>query len=561
MALTDKDYNEEKLQGYIDRLEYSQAADYLKEFTLSNPDKQRELDFEIRRLRGKASIIDGILSNASERDRDDIKFAIHANNGTIDDTTERGKTYSRILDRIGSNGKQRATSLRVQFDDNDKYNSFLQNMSISESDLKKRGIQIGTYNGVKNITFDKSNPDVVNLIQGLHNTKGIDPLTVGITTGRMLGHVISGMGNPGKILEEGLENLVSGFKITGLDAENHEIEDDGTAFHRLNRLYRQVSRANEIYKGAIEGDTFSTNIVTTDFMGAAHSKLYDYLKNGKIESTEYDRVKKNIDNIYTRRIINEGFASRDMFVAEDEGDTFNPIDDPKLKNQYAEILRTAANNGDRITFAAAMAGSTTGTMITITGKDEKGFIPEEGDKRKNYNAQYRIFVPNLFNDECEESFDRNTQTRAVKSYNDLVTYHGNEYLNNDYIISNVDNDGGYLSNPKMGIENQYLSRPELLKFLDESYIKDDLITLYNREYKDINRTNLSGEIGGINFGTTSKSLEQLEAEIINRSYEAAKEIVPNEKSQEYVNKVLDFYNAILDGIGYKEARHLTLDNN
>lgn len=552
---TEKDYNEDELKGYLNNFDYDGAVSYLKSFTLSDRNKQEDLNRKIRSLQRQGSIIDGMLSNASDDDRDAIKFTLAAQSGYINTDTNIGQKYSTILGRIGSDGKNKATSLRVEFDNNQMYTNFLQNMELAESDLRNKGVVINSKNGIKSITFDKSNPEVINLIKGLHDTKETNKLALGVVSAGMLATTKSPLLGE-ELISSGLGEIINGFNVIGVDAEGNDLDNDGTAFHKLNRLYRITNRANNVYKTASEnnGSEVASQIVSTDFIGAAHSELLKALSNNEIDTNEYKRVYDNINNVYVRRLVNEGYASKAIFIADD-ADNFTEITDTENKAEIGRIIRERANNGDRFQFSACMAGSTMGTLVTITGKSTKGEQPEQG---KNYNtdAEYRIFIPNLFNDEVEQSFDRNTKTRSIRTYNDLVTYGGKEFLSNDYIISNVDNNGGYISNPKLGISNQYKNNAELLDFINESYIKDDFIQHYGREYEEINNKNLY--INGYSI-TENKNSDILEQEIIARCFDAAEEIVGNKNSKEYRTKVLDFYNTILDGIGYTEARHLTLE--
>ena len=175
---TEKDYNEDELKNYLNNFDYTGAVNYLKDFKLSDKNKQEDLNRQIRSLQRQGSIIEGMLNNTSNEDRDAIKFTLAAQSGYINTNTDIGQKYSKILGRIGSTNKEDATSLRIEFDDNQFYTSFLQQMELSESDLRNKGVVINSKNGIRSISFDKSNPEIINILKGLHDTKEVNKLAL-----------------------------------------------------------------------------------------------------------------------------------------------------------------------------------------------------------------------------------------------------------------------------------------------------------------------------------------------------------------------------------------------
>ena len=72
----------------------------------------------------------------------------------------------------------------------------------------------------------------------------------------------------------------------------------------------------------------------------------------------------------------------------------------------------------RVTYSAAIVAGRTGTYITIAPKaDSKGNYVE-GDAAK----PVRLFIPGLFQSSCDETFERDTKTAAMRDMADIQRY-------------------------------------------------------------------------------------------------------------------------------------------
>lgn len=106
----------------------------------------------------------------------------------------------------------------------------------------------------------------------------------------------------------------------------------------------------------------------------------------------------------------------------------------------------------RVTYSAAIVAGRTGTYITITPKaDNKGNYVE-GDAAK----PVRLFIPGLFQSSCDETFERDTKTAAMRDMADIQRYQYAKLLHDGTSVG-YSKDSGFIK--------QYLQKEKLLKFL------------------------------------------------------------------------------------------------
>lgn len=556
-----KDYNKDEANSYLAKGDYSGLVNYLQQFTMDNATEQSEWDNNIKSLETKATIYNNMLKNTD--DKDAITFTSGIQHGYINEDTSYGKTYSKVLNRIGSSNDKDATSLKIKFGTDDDYINFLVNAGLQEKDLLSKNVRIGQENGNRTLTVDKSNTNIPIILEGLSKIKP-SRLMIGIN---YLGQQSSEF-NPSTqmaSIDLGVDSKdnIFGFNIIGLDSEGNEIKNVSIPIHKLNRLQNIVTRANSKFEQAKNGinvDFIQSELITSDFKGARHQKLINYLNEGKINPTTFNNYEKKIDEFYKNEIANAGFTRYDVYL-EGKGNNFEKINNED-KEYLEKKVREAILRDDKVTYQAAMSGNMFGTLITIPAKSDtkSQSIPDQGKlKSLNTNAEYRVFIPNLFNDDAEKSFNADTQTRAIKQHHLLKVNNGTQYLSDGNIISNIDNYGGILTDVKTGIEKQ-ISNAEVLKYLDREYLLQDAINHYGKEYNRLQEDKslyLGEGENAIRIGN-NKTSEDIGKEIAYACLSMCKELEPDENSMAYKQEVYDMYMKILTSIGYKGNLYLNL---
>jgi len=560
--LPKKDYDKNTANKFLAEGNYYSLITYLEQFKMDTPAEQSEWDAHLNSIRTKSTIYNSMLNNSD--DKDAIKFTTGLQQGYINEETTYGKKYSKTLNDLGSSDNKNATSLKVKFRDNDSYSNFLLNIGISEKDLESKGLKLKEEDGNKSIIINKSNTFIPTLLQGLHDIKP-----------SRISRSIRNISDPYKLAQSNINpytlddinllNNLDEFNVIGLDAEENEIKNANIPIRKLNKLNNIVQRAKDKYDQVNRGDKneefVQNQIITSDFKGARHQKLIGYLNNKQIDRNTFNDYEKKIDDFYKSEIANAGFTKYDIYL---EGDlnNFTEVTDNEEKLELEALVRSKILNNDNVTYRAAMSGNMFGTMITIGAipDNKTKQIPEQGKlKNLNTNAQYRIFIPNLFNDDAEKSFNVDTQTRAIKQHYLLKTNNATQYLSDGSSITNITENGGILNDIKTGQQIE-LSTSEILKYLDREYLLSDAISYYSKEYDDIKNGNnlVIGEgASAIRLGNT-KTVDDLGMEIAYKCKVMCKELEPNTNSTAYVNEVFDMYMKILKAIGYEGTPKMDL---
>ena len=561
-----KDYNEETANNFLAQSDYYGLVTYLTQFKMDNPVEQSEWDAHVRSIRTKGTIYNNMLKNSD--DKDAIIFTSGLKQGYVNTETKYGQQYSKALQAIGSTNDENATGLKVRFQDDETYSNFLLNLGLSEKELEGKNLTLGQENGIRTLSFDKSNTFIPTILQSLYNIKPSRMAFIGHYLGPAAMTV-----NPNGVPTYNNSNAnyinddIYGFDVIGLNAEEKEIKNSNIPIRKLNRINNIVQRANDKYNQVSDGvnkDPVQNELITSDFRGARHQKLIGFLNNKQIDRNTFNDYEKRLDEFYKSEIANAGFTKYNVYL-EGKLNNFEEITDPEEKQKLEEQVRQSILNNNNVRYQAAMSGNMFGTLITIPAKpDNKSKeLPEQGNlKNLNTDAQYRIFIPGLFDDDAEKSFDRDTQTRAIKQHYLLKINDGTQYLSDGSSITNITENGGILKDIKTG-KDIPLTTSEILKYLDREYLLEDAISHYGREYNEIKNRKL-GVIGeganAIILGNT-KTIDDLGTEIAYKCKEMCKELVPDEKSNEYVDELFKMYMNILNAIGYEGTPKITLIQN
>ena len=105
----------------------------------------------------------------------------------------------------------------------------------------------------------------------------------------------------------------------------------------------EVNRANEIYSEINENkekeQTFTTETVVTQFLGAGHAEAFKALQQGKIDQTTYDKITKNWEDAYDRLVSGADFTKHEVYAwSADSGEGVNLA---KVENRYTSYYNSS----------------------------------------------------------------------------------------------------------------------------------------------------------------------------------------------------------------------------
>lgn len=535
-----EEYDKDYVDGLIRKNDYRELTSYLRTFQMPDEIQQNQLNRTIQSLETKASQYYNAIQKTNDKDAVDFSMSLH--NGIVNEKNSYGRRFIKGLNSLGSKGD----GIRITFNDNDVFNQFQQNLAAKGSDIRKRDLVLGQDNGNNYVELSKTNlKDLVDILDI------VPRLIIDYDSPSIIAPYTYGRPNPIKV--EGLngDQVIpnSNVSIQGLSHLNNIIK-------RCDNKFNDATIGNEINIGE-----YQTPIIATSFKGARHQKLIDLANQGKISEKQFNDWNKRINQDYEDQLITGSFG-KEIYL--DKGSkNFEKITDPKDIEAYNNVLRTAVTEGNRITFEAAMSGDKFGTIITIGGKaDKNGKVPDQGKaKNLNTNAQYRIFVPNLFTDSAEQSFNADTQTRAIKDYNILKLSGASKSLGDGIYLNNITDDGAIYLDTKTNY-SKAIDRNEVLRQLNEYNMMDDAFRHYSYEYNKL-KDNTELHFDGVNL-VPRKDKDALGEEMAKACVEMAKELYPDVETKEYKQKAYTMYLNLLTEIGYDGKKYLDIirkDNN
>lgn len=511
-----EEYNEQVLNSYFQRNDLFGAADYLSKCKAKDIKSQIELNARIKQLRKDAEIQKAYVSKLDQEGKDAFYFTNGLNNGNIPHTmtyddgsminntaNSYGDKYINIINDLkidddyeDSNfAGQRIDKIILNWNDEEAYNSFLNNLGIKDIKNNNLGITYSDHNGKTRTYIDKNNTNLVKILKAAKNVDNYwsniaNNAAKGAIGGGALGFTAGSafpvIGNTiGTAVGSGVGALVYGasaafdespYTIEGFAHKgNKELYTEDFNNDTLDDLIDLVDEAEEIDKASkekIQSVELAEEITISQFLGAGHAQAFQAYASGAITLDQYNKIVEERTKTYDRLLSHIDLTQYEVYKAEQskEGNfIMKKMDDNKERGNLMKILSVALND-NRVTYNAGIKGGETGTYITIAAAKDAN-----GDLSKGETEQFtRIFVPGLFKSSCDEIINSDTKTMAARDNADMKRLHYGKRLHNGIYVGYDTEHGHYsISTGDDGKETtQSISESEMLQHLNRDHIID-----------------------------------------------------------------------------------------
>lgn len=551
-------FNKEEYDGLIKNTNYSGALNYLQGLYNETDDisEKDALQPFISNLRQKVHRDESYLRYA---ENDDVKqqyyFLDAIKNGTTIEGNSYYDTYSKALNNLGdirnSDGSvDKANQLEFTFSSEKAYNTFLNNINMSEKEFSQLGVLIGNNAYGKTIHVNKSNPQFYNIINTIGGTQtqinaetiaylnqfgALDPLAKLFQASRQE--------NKDKILYRAFNN--KGEAISNTTA----IRDDESFQTTMRSINSMINKAQTSYNNleSLANNDLVVSSFSLPWATPSHMEAEEALEITG-DQKGYDDTIKRINGQLTGAIQGLTLSQHNVYLSTSENPNFTKLT-LEQAHEYDKYLKLALEEGRLGTTENPLAGV---HMMMYGDKfgyefkinpyaNQKGVTPDE----KQYIS---LFVENPWPTESStKAFEARPEYRAMKEFILMNMYkYGYDFNDGSKITVNSEY-GGVLRN-KDGVE-EFRSREEILNILNEQFIKEDDIRKLKYKYNNptIRKT---VEVG--NFKTTEDS------DAWTLALKSAKKLVNPANQKEYLHKAYDLYQSILNGAGYNGDRAVTL---
>ena len=431
-------FNYDEYNNLVDNRDYLGAANYLSKFKPSTPQDQIKANRLINQLKREGEIRAAYLSKMDDKQRDAYDFfSATQGKGIIPHTqyNNRGEAIENTSNIYGDkwneyiNGLKAANGnsiekLKYTFADDSSIANLYKQLGVNDITAKQKyNIDIAKdfKTGKYTLTMDKRNPSLAIIINSLdvQNNEDNKNKYEYSTSPNTLNPIFKNKGRT--------------YTVEGIDAKGNVYHEntwswkqgDKNSFNSQNiayavGIYNDAKNTQEQALDAVEPKDTLYNTTISPFLGAGQANAYKRMQQGLISLDDYNKIVEERTNTYNILLKQAGLTQYDVYATEignkKKGAVLEQVDNVE-KNQLEKLLLVGMDE-KRVTYSAAIVAGRTGTYITIAPKaDNKGNYVE-GDAAK----PVRLFVPGLFQSSCDETFERDTKTAAMRDMADIQRY-------------------------------------------------------------------------------------------------------------------------------------------
>ena len=546
-------------------------ANYLSRYHFRDRFNQERVNATIKTLRTNGRIEQGILERADDdNQKQAIKFLSVWDNGgsTLPGLDNKAdvNTYSKGMSNAIRNLVSRdAVTLSYKFGgktnkrtflgidwlakdkeyENDAFNQFLIDNNFTEKYLANNGVKFSKdASGNKIMNIDKTSPLFLQVYKAMSNLKDDE-------TGDYR-YKVAGIDGKGNLIRKtdrnaSVEAIGNKYKPHGdirITSPIFDESDRGDEYYYtpgkgVSTIYGnydaplsfvdEANRQKDILFGFKDKygkeKEFTRGGVVIHNLGARDAELQARYERGEISEGFYNTQRKIIRDIYDSALTNSALTQYDMFVSngEDGDQTLYKINETKSKANYQDLIRSYVGT-DKISYAAYNDGNLFGTLITLSSKAPNTPTKEPNGKD---TPSIKIFVPGLFKDQAEESFNRDSKTRAAREVNNMETYQYGVNIPNIGKVSSVRNSNGdsifTLTHDDGKVET--IDKSDAINYMNYLLIQEDGIDQANQLFYNEDG-NIRKEILDSKGNINSKFQVQLKQMVDNYSLAAMSEIFP-----------------------------------
>lgn len=583
---------------------YFELADYLSQYNNGNK-YERQIGYQqIVALRQQGRMYNALYNKANNEQRQAIDFLqTISDNGTFARDKSGiinpfGNQYVNILNNLGSNNKQKATTVSVKFEpkvvkkyvdlpifgkvdwlakdekyDNNAYDLFLKQNHLTDKQLKSMdGVKVSTANGVTTVDIKKTSKDAFRLLTGLkdvdsnHNTNGVIDQNV---TNAGKRYYIAGKDSAGNLIKPsdalGVGHVMD-MAVTYDKTKNSDLDNDfkgylkGGQNNQLNQLLNQAKALQDQVTGG-DKQHFSSSLMVSSASSAAEEQVYAALSKGMItpaQAGDYlTMIKRDLDN----QVLGAGVGENDIYVSGYEGDDgennksreYEKVSDPKQRDYYNNLIKHAVLDGT-ISYHMAASGDKFGTQIVITPKNptkkddtDSNTVKDAEGEGPEVARSISIFIPDWNGQDAEQSLRRNTKTRAALEANNMETYDYDMDIPQEGTLRHTELGFSLVGNNQ---EEQPISKEDAQRLLNKRFIIEDVTEEAKNSFYDPSTGNslVTDSQGNINQANYKRAYDNANKIIDIRTMQAMQDIYP-----ETVSRIQEYTQNGVDASGLQEA--------
>lgn len=508
------------LQSYYDSRNYAAAAEYLRTATAKDYRSQQQLNAHIRQLERDAAIQKSLYANLDSNQKEAYEFMQGLNGtGTIPrnqnitvngvktkQTNNYGTNYLAYMNSLKSNDGTALDRIAVDINSDDDLallSSTLgfDNINSNDIGLSYQALGEGKHrviisrdnknlykvlNAVNNIS-SRSGWDIVDniagktaMMSGMGAAAGAPFAAVGALPGAIIGGVVGLVGGIGEEIYNAASNS-NRFDIYGIDPKGNIYSRDDFNYENLEAAMDEVNKANEIYSEINENkekeQTFTTETVVTQFLGAGQAEAFKALQQGKIDQATYDKITKNWEDAYDRLVSGADFTKHEVYAwSADSGEGVNltKVDNANIPDLKGEVL--LAMKEGRVSKSLCVKDGEIGTLLTITPQTVKNGV-NAGDWSDAKGAvQKQIFIQGLFEGTAEQAFEADTKSKAARQNADMKRWNYEQKLPNGVTVG-YSAGTPYIKAPDANgnIAISTISEDDMVRNLNESAILENSV--------------------------------------------------------------------------------------
>lgn len=510
------DIDQQVLQSYYDSRNYAAAAEYLRTATAKDYRSQQQLNAHIRQLERDAAIQNLLYANLDSNQKEAYEFMQSLNgNGSIprnrnitvngvqtQQKNNYGTNYLAYMNSLKSNDGTALDRIAVNINSDDDLSLLASALGFDNINSNDMGISYQSLgDGKHRVIIGRDNKNLYKVLNAVNNISSrsgwaianniAGKTTLMGTAGAAVGAPFAGVGAaPGAIvggavgfvggIGEEIYNAVSNsnrFDIYGVAPSGEIYSTDEFNYSNLEAAMDEVNKANEIYLDINENkekeQTFTTETVVTQFLGAGHAEAFKALQQGKIDQTTYDKIVKNWEDAYDRLLSSADFTKHEVYAwSADSGEGVNltKVDNADIPDLKGEVL-LAIKEG-RVSKSLCVKDGEIGTLLTITPLTDG-----DGDWSKaKGEVQKQIFIQGLFEGTAEQAFEADTKSQAARQNADMKRWNYEQKLSSGVTVGYSEGIP-YIKAPdangKMAIST--ISEDDMVRNLNESAILENSV--------------------------------------------------------------------------------------
>ena len=462
------------LQSYYDSRNYAAAAEYLRTATAKDYISQQQLNAHIRQLERDAAIQNSLYANLDNNQKEAYEFMQSLNgNGSIPrnqnimingiqtkQTNNYGTNYLAYMNSLKSNDGTALDKIAVNINSDDDLALLTSTLGFDNINSNNIGLSYQALgDGKHRVIIGRDNKNlykVLNAVNDISSRNGWDianniagktiimggtgaaagaPFSaVGAIPGAIVGGVVGFVGGVGEEIYNAISNA-NKFDIYGVAPDGTIYSKDDFNYENLEAAMNEVNKANEIYSTINENkakeQTFTTETVVTQFLGAGHADAFKALQQGKIDQTTYDKITKNWEDAYDRLVSGADFTKHEVYAwSADSGKGINleKVDNINIPDLKGEVL--LAMKEGRVAKSLCVKDGEIGTLLTITPQTDKdgNWSDAKGDIQK------QIFIQGLFEGTAEQAFEADTKTKAARQNADMKRWNYEQKLSSGVTV-------------------------------------------------------------------------------------------------------------------------------